>query len=300
MNAIQMFERVLNSGTRTTIYKFGLLIGIVDYIIENPLEPPINNFHFIPLFHLTKQFLAHYFPLILEDIRQGPDLKEKSPTKIRNLILDFVDSKESKLQIPFPLISENINQLISFIVSSENLPPLLTKLLFDIRKIIVDQPLQYIRNVKGDQVSLFGLLSSKDSFQSDYDTHRETGLKLKFSEIKAVENWNELLEKDNLNLFFAHQTFQEISQMHFWFRDVLIKRWAQECIERFDAQAPNLLSLFDLWKKTPERDSVAIKQYRLLYLENCLKICLYSNQIVDKDLQLDHLFPWSRFPVNSY
>ena len=58
--------------------------------------------------------------------------------------------------------------------------------------------------------------------------------------------------------------------------------------------------MFDLWKKTPERDSVTIKQYRLLYLENGLKICLYCNQSVDKDLQLDHLFPWSRFPVNSF
>jgi len=219
-----MFERVLNSGLRTTTYKYGLLTAIVDYIIESSLEPPINNFHFIPIFHLAKQFLAHYFPLILVDIRQEPDLKEKSHTKIKNPILDFVNSKEAKTQIPFLLIKENTNQLISFIESNEYLPIVLIKLLFDVRKIIVDQTLQYIRNVKGENASIFGLLSNVDSFQSDYNDHRKTGLKLQWSEIKAVENWHELLEKENLQLFFAHQTFQEISQMRFWLRDVLIKR----------------------------------------------------------------------------
>jgi len=45
---------------------------------------------------------------------------------------------------------------------------------------------------------------------------------------------------------------------------------------------------------------MTIKQYRLIYLENGLKVCLYCNQSVDKDLQLDHLFSWSRFLVNGF
>ncbi|MGC9777774.1 MAG: HNH endonuclease [Candidatus Heimdallarchaeota archaeon] len=300
MNSIQMFEMILNSGVRTTTYKFGLLTGIVDYVIKNPLEPPKNNFHFIPIFYLSKQFLAHYYPLVLSGIRQGPDLKEKSPTKIKNLLLNFRNSSEIQKHLPFPLDVENINLFLSFIDNNDKLPKELIRLLFDIRWIIIHQPLKYVQNVKDKQVTLFGLLSSKDPFQSDFEDHRKTGLQLKWSEIKSVKNWNDLIASDNLHIFFSHQTYHEISNMRFWLRDVLIKRWAQECVERFDANSPNLLSLFDLWKKIPQRESSIINKYCLFYLENGLKICTYCNQSIEKDLQLDHLLPWSKFPVNSF
>lgn len=154
--------------------------------------------------------------------------------------------------------------------------------------------------MKDETISLFGLLSSKDPIQSDFEEHRKTGLQLKWIDLKGATNWNELLGFENLQLFFGHQTFQEISEMRFWLRDVLIKRWTQECLERFDVTNPNLLSLFDVWKKTPQRDNATINSYRLLYLENGLRICLYCGQFIEKDLELDHLFPWSRFPVNSF
>lgn len=300
MNSIQMFEMILNSGTRTTTYKFGLLTGLVDYVIENPLEPPRNNFHFIPLFYLTKQFLAYYFPLVVKDIRQGPDIKNKSPTKIRNLLIDFYQLNQIQQQLSFPLDIDTTNLLISFINFDQTLPKSLIKLLFDIRKIVIDQPLQYIRNVKDEQISLFGLLSTSDSFQSAFETHRKTGLQLKYQNIKGTDTWNDLLSSENLHLFFSHQTFQEISEMRFWLRDVLIKRWAQECIERFGATEPNLLSLFDIWKKVPQRDNAVISAYRLLYQEKGLQLCTYCNQSITKNLQIDHLFPWSIFPVNSF
>jgi len=300
MNAIQMFEYILNSGTRTTTYKYGLLTGIVDYIIENPLEPPKNNFHFIPIFHLARQFLVYYYPLVLEGIRQGPDMKERNPTKIKPLIEDFQQDKERLKSFTFVLDIENTNLLYSLIDEADELPESLVRLLFEIRKIIIDQPLQYIRNVKDSTVSLFGLLSTKDPIQNDFEDHRKTGLLLKWNDIKSSTNWNDLLTNENLQLFFGHQTFQEISEMRFWLRDVLVKRWAQECIERFDATNPNLLSLFDMWKRTPQRDTESIKNYRMLYLESGLRMCLYCNQFIEKDLELDHLFPWSRFPVNSF
>lgn len=300
MNSIQLFEMILNSGVRTTTYKFGLLTSIIDYVIENPLEPPKNNFHFIPIFYLSKQFLAHYYPLVLSGVRQGPEVKEKTPTKIKNLILNFNLSNEITKKITFPLDTENVNLLLSFIDSSEKLPKELIKLLFEIRRIIIDQPLRYVQNVKDVRVSLFGLLSSLDPFQSDFEEHLKTGLQLKWQEIKFVKNWDDLLTAENLHIFFSHQTFKEISDMRFWLRDVLIKRWAQECVERFNADSPNLLSLFDLWKRTPQRDSSIINKYRLFYLDNGLKICTYCNQFVDKDLQLDHLLPWSKFPNNSF
>ena len=294
-----MFEMILNSGTRNTTYKFGLLTSIVDYVIENPLERPMNNFHFIPLFYLSKQFLAYYYPLILEGVRQGPKTENKSSTKIKNFILGFQNSIEAQKKLPFALDIENTNTLISHI-NSDLLTNEILKLLFYIRKIVIDQPLQHILKVKDNRISLFGLLSASNPFQSDFEEHRKTGYKLKWSELKTITNWNELLQMENLFVFVSHQTYKEISDIRFWLRDVIIKRWSQECIEKFDAQSTILLSLFDFWKRIPERDNSVIKKYKALYLENELNHCINCNQDLKSNLILDHLFPWSRFPNNSF
>jgi len=236
-----MFELLLNSGSRSTTYKFGLLTSIVDYIIENPIEPQQNNFHFIPTFYLAKQFLAYYYPLIINDVKQGPPKKENNySTKISKLISEFIDSEKKLRERPFPLITENTNKLILFI-ENEKLPLKLVKLLFDIRKIIIDQPMQYIRKTKGEQVSIFGLLTNELAFQEDYEKHREAGKKLKWTEVKEKNQWNELLEIESLELFFGHQTYTEISNLRFWLRDVLIKRWAQESNEKYNKNKTDIL-----------------------------------------------------------
>ena len=69
MDSIQTFEMILQYGSRDTTYKFGLLLGVVDYVIEQPLQTPTNNFHFIPIFYLAKQYFAYYYPLLTDNIR---------------------------------------------------------------------------------------------------------------------------------------------------------------------------------------------------------------------------------------
>jgi len=300
MNSIQMFELALNTGTRNTTYKFGLLTAITDYIIKNPLETQKNNFHFIPLFYLSKQFIAYYFPLILEGVRQGPIIEGKHTTKIKRMILEFAE-KNYRMKLPFILSAENVNLLITFIEKSKTLPTELVKLLFKIRGLIIKQPLKYIRNVKGDQISPFGLLAEGISFQADYETHREAGLEMKWQNIKNNTNWQELLEKETLFLFISHQGFQELSELRFWLWDVLIKRWAQECIIKFDAQESNLLSIFELWKQPPKRESTIINNFKEIYLERGLQDCLYCGKKLEpEEIELDHLIPWSKMPINSF
>jgi len=109
--------------------------------------------------------------------------------------------------------------------------------------------------------------------------------------LKEQNHWFELLEIENLELFFGHQTYTEISNLRFWLRDVLIKRWAQECNEKYNENKTDILSYFDLWKITPERNSALIKKYRDCYIENGLTICTYCGKFIEKDLQLDHLLP---------
>lgn len=299
MNPIQIFEAILNSGRKTTTYKFGLLTSIIDYVIENPIEPPKNNFHFIPLFYLTKQFLAYYFPLTLKDIRQGPMTKNTTPV-VKQFIEEFISSEKKEKQVNFQPVAENINSLISLIESSDSLPQSLIRLLFKLRKKIIAQPLKYVQNVKGEQLSLFGLLSTDLPFDSPFHEHRKKGKKLKWNTVKDCQTWDELLKLENLQLFFGHQTFQELSSMRFWLHDVIIKRWAQECIERFEVIDPNLLSYYDFWKLPPDRDTSMIQKYRSFFLEKGLTHCTYCDKVLNGDLVIDHLFPWSKFPVNRF
>src|SRR6056297_1119213 len=62
MGLIKDINSILEYGEKTTAYKYALLESIFDYVIEFPSEPPKNNFHFIPIIYLAKQFLTYYYP----------------------------------------------------------------------------------------------------------------------------------------------------------------------------------------------------------------------------------------------
>ncbi|MHA1866720.1 MAG: HNH endonuclease [Candidatus Heimdallarchaeaceae archaeon] len=301
MNVAQMFELILSCGTKNTTYKYCLLTSIVDYVIENPEEPQVNNFHFIPIFYLTKQFLAYFFPLVLNNIKQGPGKKGLHPTtSIGKLVSHYINNDSVKDELPFELITENTNKLM-FHLENIKIPPELLKLLHLIRKDIIDQPIQHIRKVNGEIISIFGLLSKDINFNEDYNAHRKSGQNLKWSGLKYINNWHKLLDIENLYLFFSHQTYTEISSLRFWLRDVLIKRWAQKCNKSYnkDNEKP-ILHFFDEFKKSSDRDSVLMNKYRLLYFKNSLTKCIFCGSVVTKDLHLDHLIPWSRYPVNGF
>ena len=83
MDSINSIELILSHGKKDSTYKYALLLGIVDYIIENPLEPPRNNFHFISIFYIAKQYLAYYFPLVADNIPQKKGSKECAQKKGR-------------------------------------------------------------------------------------------------------------------------------------------------------------------------------------------------------------------------
>ena len=62
---------------------------------------------------------------------------------------------------------------------------------------------------------------------------------------------------------------------------------------------PNIYYCYDLWKTVPERDSMIMGEYRDYYTKIEVKNCLYcSTPLTENNYQLDHLIPWSRFPIN--
>ena len=71
MPLIKDINNILAYGSKTTSYKFVTLLGLFDYLVERPTEPPRNNFHFIPIIYLAKQAINYYYPLSFIDSYQG-------------------------------------------------------------------------------------------------------------------------------------------------------------------------------------------------------------------------------------
>ena len=298
-----MIELILNDGKKSSTYKYALLLGIVDYVIENPLENPMNNFHYIPLIYLAKQFLAYYFPLTLKEIRQGTYSGSNMGIAIATYIDSFFQiAKEKKLFSFSLIIPDNINRLISFIDENDKMPIELIRTLIEIRNTILKLPVKHIRNIGNTKISFFSILTENISIFESYEKHRISGISSKFYDKEKPSNrWMDLLSNEKCYLFFSNQTYLEISKIRFWLRDVLIKRWAQECIRLdVDLNHPDLLSIFDMWKAIPERDYSIIKKYRQLFIENKITKCIYCQKECNNNFEIDHLFPWSKFPVNSF
>jgi len=301
MNSIKVIERILQLGKKSSSYKYALLLGIIDYIVENPFEPSKNNFHFIPLFYIAKQYLAYYYPLVLEKIPQGTSSKTKLGIAVATDIDKFIIKNRAKNNFNFSIeSSKSINLLISFIDENNTLPECLIELLNEIKKKIIDQPLKAITNIQNEKESFFSIITKGVSFDQNYETHRNNASGLQKKDYKKIHNWKDLLEIEKTNILLSHQVFLELTNLRFWLRDVVIKRWFQESVKKYKIKNMNMITLLDYWKEVPERNSWIMKLYRQLYLDMKISTCFYCDEDLENNFHLDHFIPWSKFPVNSF
>lgn len=301
MNALQIFEYILTEGDISSTYKYALLSSILDYVIENPLEKPQNNFHFVPIFYLARQFLGYYHPLVLEGIRQGYSSHSETGIAIEGIITNFIKKVSDKSYYSFSLQEPKNTFFLYSSIENQELSKEVLYLLHEIRQIVLDQPIRFVNNVKGEKLSLFGVFTKGISFQYSSEEHIDAGLRLYKRHIKDIKLWPELLEQDKCRVFIGHQTYQELSRFRFLLRDVVLKRWAQVSNEKMNCGDPTLLSKFDLWKSPQERETHLTSKYKQLYREIGLNNCVYcGKKISGSNYHLDHLIPWSRLPVNRF
>ncbi len=157
-------------------------------------------------------------------------------------------------------------------------------------------------NVKGERIALFSLVTDGVSLTADFEEH----LKHAFNTTSVLTNlrpltWTKLLENEKSYIVLSHNDYKELATYRFWLRDAVLKRWAEECVNRFGATDPRLLEALDYWKLPPERDSLIMRKYKELYLKLNLARCLYCQANLNQStMVLDHFLPWSRFPVNAF
>ena len=312
MSLIRDINNILEYGSKTTTYKYATLLSIFDYIIELPSEPPVNNFHFIPIIYLAKQFLAHYYPFSFYDYYQA-SLPLDSELAIIKYIEQFKDDIKSTLDFGDEIFShirssrENgifwINRLYQL---PRKLPNQLIKTLWKIRKRILYQPLKYLHNVKGEIIRFFGIVNDNTKFSSAYDEHRKEAMN---QNRPTPCIWLNLLEYDQTHLTLEDMTFKELSKYRFWAREVILKAWYNYSMEgekKKKQEKKNLNKLYKMfgyiYSESVYRDKSLMSHYRILYQELGLNNCLYSGRELknNQDFHLDHLFPWSYYPINRF
>ncbi len=311
MTLIKDINTILEYGKKTTSYKFITLLSIFDYIIEHPSDVPINNFHFIPIVYLAKQFLTYYYPFFFHDEYQENPSGGK--LKIINYINEFYEKVNELDDIPQDIVTKikTLQERGIFYINliyelPDKLPENLIKLLWKIRKQILDQPLQYIHNVNGEIIRFFGLMSKNIPFNSNYETHRKEGMKQKRPETMP---WIEIIRKDSACLLIDNLTYQQLSLYRFWARKVILKAWFEYIMDKksrilpTDSLKVELYQLIDFVNSIDfQRDSTLISRYRNLYSNiNNLK-CIYSKKKFElgDNFHLDHFLPWSYYPINRF
>ena len=314
MTLIRDINNILEYGVKRTSYKYATLLAIFDFITEHPSEAAINNLHFIPIDYLARQFISYYYPFSFHSFYQGSLAPDKN-------LMVFNDIDEFKLKIRSLEEGGIKNNILRKIRSLEEggifwinrlyelpdkLPISLTDLLWGVRKTILSQPLKFLHNVNGEIIRFFGILNSDLMFKASYDEHRAQAIKQKRP---SSMTWSELLQYDRTSLVIDDLAYQELARYRFWTRDVILKAWFNYCLEGESkrSNSPNIeILLYKLlgyiYSSDLSRNPSLISHYRDFFEEIGATRCIYSGNFFnsESDYHIDHLLPWSYYPINRF
>ncbi|RMG25348.1 MAG: hypothetical protein D6732_22485 [Methanobacteriota archaeon] len=309
MEIIRGFEHVLTNEKTTSTYKYALLSAIMDYVIENPAELPRNGFHYIPVIYLAKRFLYYYYPTTFpEIIIQWKTRKGARPgTKIQNLIQDHFNQGDPELVIS---IRDGVD-------GGETLDSALVKLLVDIRYVILDKPLQYIKATRNEgqprkfknyrfkesKFTLFGMLTTTLSMPQDYEHARKAAMT--WPEIKEM-TYPEMESTEFAYLTIGAYTYRELTKYRFFLRDAIQKYWI-DLTEKYAKGNYRQLDRFiyglRLVEATPTRDNQFIRTFKTKLKEIFGSVaCIYCDTPLQSisNIHIDHFIPWSKLPSNKF
>jgi len=307
MTLIRVINSILEVSQKTTTYKFATLLAIFDYVIDHPEEKPINNFHFIPLVYLARQFLSYYYPLSFYNFSQGTPSGFAVYTQIENSFKNNLNLEDTTLQKAVKSNAEGIVWINQLYDSPEVIPKELVKLLLNFRKKIIDQPLKYIPNVAGAKKRFFGILNKSIAFDSTYEAHRKAAKGQK--KPKDEMNWLELFRHDQTSLIIDDITYKEMARYRFWIRDVITKKWFEFSYRTEtdkDKSAYKYGAFFNIlnlaYMKEISRNSALISKYRNFFVEVGALESIFSGQTFDpaEAFHIDHFLPWSYYRVNRF
>jgi hypothetical protein len=306
MGAVRDILNILEFGRATSTYKFALLRSIVDYIFENPNLTNSLGFQLMPLFDISKRFLEYYWQLKLEGISQASN----ESLAIWKFIDAYLKREFLSKDVERTALKEFYKKLESL---DEELTPSEIELLVSTKNLILRMPLKYIKNVNKAELHLLSVCvrdeymdnKYKYSFDNDFLLNLKNA-KINFTQLDKViharRTWEHILETETGFLVIANHNYAEIQESRVMLRDSISLRWIKESLKFSKNKGKEgvfdtLFSFFDLKE---ERDAEAQNFYRDFYKSNNLMQCIYTGESVERDFHLDHLLPFSYYPVNYF
>lgn len=312
MHAASAIERILSEGDKKTTYKLAVLRAVVDYVIDAPCQDSHNGLHLIPIVELARRALMYYWRPTLEGISQGENPQQKIPSIVRELhrAQSNVSIRQVDLGSPSAGMALGLGML-----HSEKIPDPVLGALRHVRRTLLEQPVQYIRNLRRGQVDLFSFITvtgerSYVHILDSYNQHRKRASGM--GRLLKGPTWAHLLQQEQAYLVLSSRSYEELANFRFWLRDAIILRWIKEC-QRFlgieakkrksgkeDDNLPRSDIVASLELTLPERDTAAISQVKALYSSLGFNKCFYTGRKLGGDWELDHALPFSRFPVDLF
>ncbi len=313
MGVIKDISSILAYGEMSTSYKHATLLALFDYIAEQPSEAAANNFHFLPLVDLARRFVAYYWPFSYTSVVQGKKLGEGKKVRAIELVEKFKVALDAMSGFGGELTSyrkasslkeSGFKWIVLELEADRALPKPLVRLLVDVRHLILYQPLTYIHNVKGaGVVQCFSVVNNTIPFASDYKAHLAAGMRTKFP---GAETWHDLLKAEDTWVIIDDFSYNELAELRFWGRDVVIKAWLEFLAGIGANRGTPDLSMVAVFESIYnrdflERDSPLVARYKDAYRQIKLERCFYSgSSLVNRAYHLDHFLPWAYYPVNRF
>lgn len=296
-NPLQAIEAILEEGRKASTYKLALLRAINDWIIEHPTRSGAQQ---IPVSWLAVRFIDYYWPLLVHPKPVRQTVGSPGRSRLRRVFSRFSrDMAPTRRPISAAPTSHVFwVELKQHWQSEGKITPELSRLVADVRRLILDQPMQHLHTVSGARIELFGLQSDG---VSDYEEARRQAMgRAQGAFIRNRETLDAIMAEDPTVLTVPAQLYEGLVPLRYCLRAALVGRWAELCEARIPENAGVGPILPRLAEPTIERDAVTTGYYHKLYRDMGATTCWITGETLAPRWAVDHVIPWSRFPVQAF
>lgn len=295
-NPLRTIEAILEYGSKSSTYKFALIRALTDWVIEHPTARGDQH---VPASWLAVRFIDYYWPLLTgtRPVRQNTG---RGIVELEEFFHEFQrraphDARLARIKVrpDHPAYWAHVKDRL---LADDAGAPAVSRLVAQVRRKILEQPIQYLHHLKGARVELLDL-HAPDAV--DFEDARCQAMGRRQGDwVRNATRLSELLSDDPTTVVIPDHLHEGLVPLRYCIRSAVLGKWATYC--EMMPQNDGLSILPRLEPPTLERNSAEVGRYRRLYQDLDLRSCWLTGEPLRAQWALDHVVPWSRFPVNAF
>ncbi len=311
--ALRTLEGILELGVKDTTYKFALLRAITDHVREHPTET--GDQHGIPIAWIATKWLSYYWPLLQHSspIPQAYPKRGKRETAVSGYIEDYARDvaatgvragRVGGAAVHEPWGWFHIEQELR---GGMPLDPATIKLILQVRATLLDQPIRKLPNLPGARAEVIGLRFGDDvawDAGAFAGAIRDATARRATAAMREADSLHDLHRRDRAILVLPASLYDAIRRTRFWVRGAVLAEWALFSTRIAVRTGRDVHGILDRLQETDgERDSTLTNRYRRVIrgsVGSGTLLCVWCARSLADRWQLDHILPWSRYPVDAF